>query len=136
MFTKLCTRAAALVNSALVNFGVVLPADPAAIFFELELVVFVMLLALGDPAALFVKLVFFVVVVSVKLLVEFWSVTLAKLLLALVFWLDVTFVVAKAVPALKGNAMINRNKITIIDFLLILPPPCPKDSMILLFEPF
>jgi hypothetical protein len=36
--------------------------------------------------------------------------------------------VAKAVPALKGNIIALSNNTAIIDLLLILPPPCPRDS--------
>jgi len=71
--------------------------------------------------------------------VEFCCVMCTKLFVVLVFvWLEVPFVmfvVAKAVPALKGSAMANSNSTVIIDFLLIIPPPCPKGSKKVCFEP-
>jgi hypothetical protein len=60
------------------------------------------------------------------IVVVFLSITFTKLGVVVVF---VRFVLAaKAVPALKGNAIVHSNSIAIIDLLLILPPPCPNDS--------
>ena len=59
-------------------------------------------------------------------MVVFLSVTFTTLGVVVVF---VVFVLAaKAVLALKGNAIVHSNRIAIIDLLLILPPPCPNDS--------
>jgi hypothetical protein len=85
----------------------------------------------GDPAACVVVLAAVVRLVLVVVAVTAWVVfVFIKLVLVLVVF------VANAVSALKGNAILKTNSTAIIDFLLIIPPPCPRDSKELFRESF
>jgi hypothetical protein len=63
----------------------VLAADPAALFVELEFALIVVGVTVLVCVLFTVLLTFFVVSVALVVGVEFWSVTLAKLLLVVVF---------------------------------------------------